>query len=250
MKMIGLIPARSGSKRVAEKNVREFFGHPLMAYTIVTALKSGVFSKVFVSTDSENYARIARHYGADVSFLRPSEIAGERSTDAEWVEHTLKTFKTMGEAYDSFSILRPTSPFRTAQTIQRAFKEFISASDIDSLRAVEKCAQHPAKMWVQKETLITPLLEQDPLQPLHSRPYGTLPVVFVQNASLEMAVTRVIEEEHTIAGRRILPFFTQGYEGVDINEPYDLLYAEHLVRSGEVVLTPIAQKPLLQPSGV
>ena len=95
------------------KNVRLLAGHPTIAYTIGPALDSGVFESVIVSTDSEEIAAIARHYGAEVPFLRPAEFAGDTSPDIEWVEFTLTQLGRQGRAWDCFSLLRPTSPFRT-----------------------------------------------------------------------------------------------------------------------------------------
>jgi CMP-N,N'-diacetyllegionaminic acid synthase len=173
--VVALIPARAGSKRVPDKNVRPLAGHPLMAYSIAAALQSGVFSSVVVSTDSEPYARIAKHYGADVPFLRPDAFAGDLSPDIEWVEYTLKRLKETGNHYDCFSILRPTSPFRLPETIRRAWEAFLSAEGVDSLRAVEKCTQHPGKMWVVRGGRMHPLLPLSPAeQPWHSSQYQAL----------------------------------------------------------------------------
>lgn len=110
--VVALIPARAGSKRVADKNIRRLSGHPVMAYTISAAVQSGIFSDVIVSTDSEHYADIARHYGADVPFLRPQQLAGDVSPDIEWLAYTLDRLRDEGREYECFSILRPTSPFR------------------------------------------------------------------------------------------------------------------------------------------
>ena len=88
--IVALIPARSGSKRVSDKNVRELAGHPFLAYSVAAALDSGVFDAVIVSTDSEEYARIGRHYGAEVPFLRPPEMATDTSPDIKFVEFTLR----------------------------------------------------------------------------------------------------------------------------------------------------------------
>src|SRR5688572_29749983 len=217
---VALIPARSGSKRVSDKNVRMLGGHPLLAYTIAAAQGAALFSRVVVSTDSGEYANIARHYGADVPFLRPEAYAGDLSPDIDWIEFTLATLAGSGERYDSFSILRPTNPFRHAGTIQRAFEQFRSDSAADSLRAVEKCRQHPGKMWIVRGQRMTPLLPfSNDRQPWHSSQYQALPDVYVQNASLEMAWSRVVFEGRTIAGDVIAPFFTEGYEGFDINRP-------------------------------
>ena len=127
--IVALIPARSGSKRVPDKNIRLLAGHPLIAYSIAAALQSRVFKTVMVSTDSERYADIARYYGAEVPFLRPAAIAGDISPDIEWVLHTLNQLRDLGQQTDCFSILRPTSPFRLPETIRRAWQEFESSPE-------------------------------------------------------------------------------------------------------------------------
>lgn len=245
---IALIPARSGSKRVAGKNIRVFGGHPLLAYAVSSARASGVFARVIVSTDSPEYAAVARHYGADVPFLRPAELSGDVSPDFDWVDFTMKSLADAGDRYDSFSILRPTSPFRQASTIQRAFGQFQADPGADSLRAVERCRQHPGKMWVVRGQRMTPLL---PLwtnaQPWHSSQFQALPEVFVQNASLEIAWSRVVFERGTIAGDVVAPFLTEGYEGFDINRPEDWAAAEALLSSGAARL-PVVSVAAFTPS--
>jgi N-acylneuraminate cytidylyltransferase len=242
--IVALIPARAGSKRVAGKNIRPLAGHPVIAYTIAAARQSGIFSAVIVSTDSEKYAEIARYYGAEVPFLRPNEIAGDVSPDIEWLEFTLKRLKEMGREYNCFSLLRPTSPFRLPETIQRAWHEFLAEEGVDSLRAVEKCKQHPGKMWVVRGKRMMPLLPFGPPElPWHSTPYQVLPLVYAQNASLEIAWTRVVLDAHSIAGNVLMPFFTGEYEGFDVNQPYDWQYAEELVRSGQARLPVVPQLP-------
>lgn len=242
--IVALIPARSGSKRVPDKNIRPLAGHPVIAYSISAALQSGVFSAVVVSTDSARYAKIARHYGAEVPFLRPVEIAGELSPDIEWVQYTLKRLRDEGRNYDCFSILRPTSPFRRPETIQRAWQQFLAEEGVDSLRAVEKCKQHPGKMWVIRGKRMMPLLPLNPPeQPWHSGQYQALPEVYVQNASLEIAWTRVVFDGRTIAGNVLMPFLTQGYEGVDVNDARDWRLAEELAQSEPGSLPAVEQSP-------
>jgi CMP-N,N'-diacetyllegionaminic acid synthase len=242
--IVALIPARSGSKRVPDKNIKPLAGHPVMAYTISAALQSGIFSDVILSTDSPRYADIARYYGAEVPFLRPAELAGDQSPDIEWVEYTLNRLRQKGRTYDCFSLLRPTSPFRLPQTIRRAWTAFLAENGVDSLRAVEKCTQHPAKMWVVRGRRMMPLLPFGPSQqPWHSSQYPSLPEIHVQNASLEIAWTRVVFEERTIAGNVLMPFLTTEYEGFDVNNPYDWKLAEELVSSGDAKLPIVAQPP-------
>src|SRR6202008_2664759 len=162
-------------------------GHPLIAYTIAAAKESGVFDAVVVSTDSEHYAAIARHCGAEVPFLRPAEMAADTSSDIEWIKHALQQLLSHGRGYDAFALLRPTSPCRKAATIRRAWTQFVAESGVDSLRAVEKCEQHPAKMWIVRGNRMHPLAPMGwgPV-PYHSMQYAALPSVHVQKASLEI----------------------------------------------------------------
>jgi CMP-N,N'-diacetyllegionaminic acid synthase len=237
---LALIPARAGSKRVPNKNIRVLGAHPLIAYTIGSALRSNLFKRVIVSTDSAEIAAIAGHYGAEVPFLRPAEYAEDNSPDIEWVRHLLKAILPESPT-KHFSILRPTSPFRQPETIQRACQQFEeAANEIDSLRAVELCTQHPAKMWRIEGGLLHPVLANPDTKgtPWHSTPYQALPKIYVQNASLEIAHCTVPIESGTIAGKVILPFITTGYEGFDINLPEDWIVAEHLIQTGAAILPP------------
>lgn len=242
--VVALIPARSGSKRVADKNIRPLAGHPVIAYSISAAIQSGIFAAVIVSTDSERYAEVARYYGAEVPFMRPAEFSGDTSPDIEWVEYTLKRLSAEGRAFDCFSILRPTSPFRLPETIQRAWSEFCAETGVDSLRAVEKCSQHPGKMWVIRGRRMLPLLPIGPAdQPWHSSQYPSLPEVYVQNASLEIAWSRVVLEDRTIAGHVVMPFLTCNAEGFDVNQAYDWGLAEHMAQNGQAQLCRIFKAP-------
>jgi N-acylneuraminate cytidylyltransferase len=241
---IALVPARSGSKRVSDKNIRLLGGHPLIAYSVVPARQSGVFDAVVVATDSELYAEIARHYGAETPFLRPPAISSDTSPDIEWVEFVLDRLQRLGRTYDCFAILRPTSPFRKAHTIQRAWQCFRDAEGIDSLRAVEKVEQHPGKMWVVRHDRMLPLLPLSPeATPWHSQQYAALPAVYVQNASLEIAWSRVVRDGRSIAGAVMRPFFTEGDEGLDINRPEDWWHARFLIERGAATLPQIDRPP-------
>jgi len=242
--IVALIPARSGSKRVPDKNIKLLAGHPLIAYSIAAALRSRIFAAVIVSTDSQQYLDVAKHYGAESPYLRPPEIAGDLSPDIEWVAYTLERLRMDGRTFDCFSILRPTSPFRHASTIVRAWQQFLSEEGVDSLRAVEKCKQHPGKMWLVRGNRMLPLLPLSPAeQPWHSSQYQALPEVYVQNASLEIAWSKVVFEGRTIAGNVQMPFFTQAHEGFDVNHPEDWRLAEEMVRSGQANLPAVSQAP-------
>lgn len=241
---VAFIPARSGSKRVPNKNIKPLGGHPMLAYTVRAAIDSGVFDAVICATDSEAYADVARHYGAEVPFLRSGEISGDKSPDIEWVVWMLNTLKQQGREFEIFSILRPTSPFRLPETIRRAWDTFINDSGADSLRAIEKCKQHPGKMWVIRGKRMLPVMPfTNGTTPWHSSQYAALPEIFAQDASLEIAWSRIALEHNSIAGEAIIPFISQGLEGFDINEPEDWLLAEHYLAKGEARLPTISISP-------
>ena len=216
----------------------------MLAYTVRAAIDSGVFDAVICATDSALYADVARHYGAEVPFLRSSEISGDKSPDIEWVVWILNTLKEQGRDYEIFSILRPTNPFRLPETIRRAWDAFTSDSGADSLRAIEKCKQHPGKMWVVRNRRLLPVMPfANGAIPWHSSQYAALPEIYAQDASLEIAWSRIALEQNSIAGEAIIPFISQGLEGFDINEHEDWLLAEHYLAKGEAQLPVIHQSP-------
>jgi len=236
-KSVAFIPARSGSKRVPDKNIKLLNGHPMLAYTVRAAIDSGVFDSVICATDSEIYADVARHYGAEVPFLRSSVISGDKSPDIEWVVWMLNMLNQSGREFEIFSILRPTSPFRLPDTIRRAWEMFINDPTADSLRAIEKCKQHPGKMWMIRGKRMLPLIPFSLGEtPWHSSQYAALPEVYAQDASLEIAWSRVPLQQNSIAGEAIIPFISQGLEGFDINDLEDWWLAERLLAKQEAIL--------------
>lgn len=121
MKNIAIIPARSGSKGLEDKNIRIFNGKPLLAYSVEVAIMSGLFNEVFVSTDSEKYAEIGREYGAHVPFLRSPELSSDTASSWDAVKETLNCYEKIGATFHTIALLQPTSPLRTAQDITNAF---------------------------------------------------------------------------------------------------------------------------------
>jgi CMP-N,N'-diacetyllegionaminic acid synthase len=227
--VVALIPAKGTSLRLPGKNVRPLAGHPLIAYTIAAARETDLFTEVVVSTESPETAAISTRYGATV-VDRPAELATSSSPDVDWVLHAMT-----GRSEDAFAILRPTSPFRRASTIRRAWDRLLELGDrADSVRAVERSRQHPAKMWRVDGELMRPVLARpDDGTPWHSMQTQLLPEVWVQNSSLEIAWARVLEGERpTIAGERIAPFFTEGAEGFSLDYPGDFEAAERMHEEG------------------
>ncbi len=143
-KILAFIPARSGSKGLKDKNIKPLCGRELISYTICAALESGVFDRVVVSTDDENYAQISRRWGADVPFLRSPETS---SDSASTLSALLETLEKIGQSYDAVAILQPTSPLRTARDIVNAAELFVT-KDADSVVSVFKFPHSLA--WVGK----------------------------------------------------------------------------------------------------
>ena len=240
---VAFVPARSGSERVPGKNVRPLAGHPLLAYAIGTALQSGCFARVVVSTDSEEIADVARWYGADVPFLRPAAYATSTSPDIEWLAHTLEHLE---ERYDLFALIRATNPFRGPDTVTRGLGQLLDTPEADSIRAVESVKQHPGKMWLLAEDgrTMSPLLDQSHLEVAwHAGQDQALPEVYVQNSALEIAWTRVVSENGTREGAVLAPFLTHGLEGFNVDDEEDWERAERLVASGDAALTEVGRPP-------
>ena len=245
---VAFVPARSGSERVPGKNIRPLAGHPLLAYAIETALQSGCFERVVVSTDSEEIAGVARWYGADVPFLRPPEYATSTSPDIEWLSYTLER---LDDRYPLFALIRATNPFRGPDVVRRGLDQLLGTPEADSIRAVERVKQHPGKMWLLAGDgrTMTPLLDQSELEVAwHAGQYQALPDVYSQNSALEIAWTRVVAETGTREGEVLAPFLTQGLEGFNVDDEEDWERAERLVGGGDAALPEVGRSPYAPPS--
>ena len=144
MKTLAMITARGGSKRIPRKNIKEFNGKPIIAYSIEAALSSGVFDEVMVSTDDEEIAEIAKKYGAKVPFFRSEKTANDFATTVDVIEEVLNTYRERGEEFDIFCCIYPTAPFITAKRLKDAVEE-LSASDADSLIPVVRFSYPPQR---------------------------------------------------------------------------------------------------------
>jgi CMP-N,N'-diacetyllegionaminic acid synthase len=239
--VVALIPARSGSERVPDKNVRPLGGHPLLAYAVATARQAKIFDRVICSTDSGKIAEVAQRYGADVPFLRPAAFATATSPDIEWISHALEQ---LDEHYDLLAIVRATNPFRGPDALRRGLAQLLATPEADSIRAVERVKQHPGKMWVLEGKTMRPLLDQAHLDVAwHAGQYQALPEVYVQNSALEIAWTRVVSQTGTREGRVVAPYLTNGYEGFNIDDEEDWDRARRLVEAGAVSLPDVTLPP-------
>lgn len=144
MSCLAIIPARSGSKGLPDKNIKILGGKPLMGWTISAAIESGCFDEIMVSTDSDEYARIAEEYGASVPFLRNEETSGDSASSWDMVREVVDKYVRIGKGFDSFCLLQPTSPLRNSGDIIKAFK-IMSEKNAKAVVSVCECEHSP--LW-------------------------------------------------------------------------------------------------------
>ena len=232
MTAVAFIPARSGSVRIPDKNIKPLGGKPLMAWAIEAALESGVFSGVYMSSDDEFYLGTGVAWGAN-PIRRPAEYATTTSPDYQWFRHALMDTWEDTRA-DMVAILRCTSPFLKAETIARAVNLLQSDKKADSVRAVRRVREHPGKMWIAHGFRMLPLMPYRLNDtPWHSNQTGELPEVYVQTAGLEVVRTEAVWQTSTISGDAVIPFILEGEEALDINTPEDWGMAETIVKARE-----------------
>jgi CMP-N,N'-diacetyllegionaminic acid synthase len=230
--VLAIIPAREGSKGLPEKNIRPLAGHPLIAYSIKAALQSPSVSRVIVSTDSEKIACIAKSYGAEVPFMRPSNLAQDLSTDLEVFDHALQWLKTYENYIPDLVVqFRPTSPVRFIDDIENCINK-LKNSDADSLRIVTNAFHTPFKMWLlHKENFyMQPLLKQDVIAEPYNQPRQNLPEVYWQVGTLDVIRTKVITDQKSMSGKSILPYIIDPQFAIDIDDLLSFNHAEELIK--------------------
>lgn len=243
---IALIPARSGSERVPNKNIRTLMGHPLIAYSIAQAKESGIFAKVIVSTDSSVIADISLHYGCDKVILRPESISGTLSPDIEWILHALDSGLVDS---DFFGILRVTSPIRKSRDLSESLSILISEEG-DSIRAIKPVNEHPGKMWILegkgRAGQINPLLKQPPRQKIayHARQYQDLPKYYVQTSSFEFIRTESVVANRTREGKKPMGYVIDYPQTLTVDYEADFEYLKYLCSIKKIDLPSINCEPI------
>lgn len=235
MSVLVIIPARSGSKGIRDKNIKMFAGHPLIAYSITAAFFVRYVSDVIVSTDSYEIAEVAKRYGASVPFLRPASIAEDHSRDIAFCEHALANLK--GD-YDYIVILRPTSPIRPHGFINKGILKLADTVGADALRAVTLAPATPYKMWELRGDRITPLLSDPDISEGYNAPRQALPAVYWQTGHLDV-IRRETIEKGSITGGYVLPLVIDRKYCVDIDTMEDWEAAEQRYKrytSTEIVM--------------
>jgi len=233
--ILALIPARGGSKGIPRKNIRNFAGYPLIAWSIAAGSQSHTVNRVIVSTDDEEIAAVAREYGAEVPFMRPPELAQDRTTDLPVFEHALKWLEDI-EAYkpDIVIQLRPTSPIRPKDCIDGAVKTLMEHSQADCVRGVVTAGQNPYKMWRFNgyDKPMRPLLEVEGVTEPYNAPRQILPPVYWQTGHIDVIRTSTITRRHSLTGNVIYPHVIDSRYTVDIDTLSDWAKYEALIYHG------------------
>jgi len=209
--ILALIPARGGSKGIPRKNVLVVDGKPLLAHTIEQALASRYITRTIVSTDDAEIAAVARHYGAEVPFERPSEYAKDLSPDVDVFRHALTWLREREKFQCSLVVhLRPSAPVRHVSVIDEAIELMLRRPDADSLRSVSAPRQTPYKMWRVQDGWLRPMLILDGVRESYCLPRQRLPAVWWQNGYIDIVRPNVVLESGLMCGHAILPFVIEG----------------------------------------
>lgn len=224
MRVLGLIPARGGSKGVPRKNVRPLGGRPLIAWTVMAALDAARLSRVVVSTDDAEIADAARFAGAEVPFLRPPELARDDTPTLPVVQHALRTLEAEGDRYDAVCLLQPTNPFRTAATIDACIAR-MDESGADAVVSVLPVPAEHNPHWVYFRGADGALrLATGEPQPIPRR--QALPPAFHREGSVYVSRMRCVLELGSLYGERVLGVEVDPRYSVNIDTPDDWARAE------------------------
>jgi len=227
-RITALIPARSGSLRVPNKNIRLLNGHPIIAYTIKTAVESEKFESIIVASDSQVICEIGKYYGAHVIVKRDELDSSHLSRDIDWLTNLYNSGYLTAS---NFAILRPTSPLRSIKLMAACIEAF-SVSGSDSLRTITKVKEHPGKMWIlNQNSRITPYLDQTNFEyTTHSMQYQSLQELYIQTSVFEIAKTSVIPETRSREGNTIIGYITDGIDSHSIDSESDYNYLKYLIK--------------------
>jgi CMP-N,N'-diacetyllegionaminic acid synthase len=222
LEVLALIPARGGSRSIPRKNVVELGGHPLIYYSIEQAIQSQQISRVIVTTDDDEIAKVALESGAEVPFKRPGEFATDTAQDYGVFRHALEWLEEH-ESYvpDLVVHLRPTGPIRKVELIDQAIGMMLANPDADSLRSMSPAELTPYKMWQFDGVFASPVIVDPENSESHSAPRQSLPPVYWQNGYVDVIRPRTVMDLNSMAGKHVLPFV--------VSEPiYELDYPDDI----------------------
>jgi len=224
-KVVALIPARAGSKGVPHKNIRPLGGHALIEWSIVACKKSKRVDRVIVSTDSVEYQSLCRGFGAEVPFLRPAKISGDRSTDYEFIVHALDRLAANGEEPDYIVHIRPTTPLRAPELIDAAIEAFGSVGTIaTALRSVHEMAESAYKTFeIAPGGQLKRLGSDSTALDAANDARQAFPKTYIPNGYVDVLSTAFIREFRLLHGDHVIPFVTPTVAEVDTEDDFDFL---------------------------
>jgi YrbI family 3-deoxy-D-manno-octulosonate 8-phosphate phosphatase len=235
--ILALIPARGGSKGIPRKNIRNFAGFPLIAWSIAAGRQSKMVTRLIVSTDDEEIASVAREHGAEAPFLRPAELARDNSLDLPVFEHALQWLEE-NEGYKPEVLvqLRPTSPIRPRSCVDDAISLLLQHPRADCVRGVVPAGQNPHKMWriSKPDDPMTPLLEVPGIAEPYNAPRQILPPVYWQTGHIDAIRISTITRQHSLTGNNIYPLIIDPRYTIDIDNLADWARYEAMVYSGSL----------------
>jgi CMP-N,N'-diacetyllegionaminic acid synthase len=228
-KIIVIIPARGGSKSLPNKNILPLNGKPLLCYSVTYALDCKSVDKVVVSTDSQDIADIAKDCGAETPFIRPSEYSQDDTRDYPVMKHALEFFDGIGEIFDIYVLLRPTSPIRPSGLIERAIKILENNPSASSVRSVAKIKEHPYRAWCDGSDgsmrgFVDSIVES------YNIPRQELPDIYFQTGDIE-AIRRITLLNGSVSGHNVFPLVIEHDEMADIDHINDFKNAEEKLKS-------------------
>lgn len=238
--ILALIPARGGSKSIPRKNIKHLGGYPLIAYSIAAGLQAKHVDRVVVTTDDDEIAEIASHYGAEVPFMRPKALGEDYITDLPVFLHALKWFDD-NESWspDAVVHLRPTSPFRPRNCIDEAVECILKDDQADSVRGVTPSGENPFKMWQLQNGAMKPLIRTQDKES-YNMPRQQLPSTYWHSGHIDIITYKTITEKKSMSGDRILPYLIDPQYAVDLDTPVDWRYAEYLIQQKpDLVIKPL-----------
>lgn len=236
MKKLAIIPARSGSRGLPDKNIKNLQGKPLMAYTIEAAIASEQFDEVMVSTDSKEYAEIAIEYGASVPFLRSADNAGDTSSSWDVVKEVLRNYEKEGKTFEQVALLQPTSPLRTKDDILNGFQ---TMNEKDAEFVVSVCEVEHSPLWAN--TLPNDQSMENFIDPkVMALPRQQIPTYYRLNGAFYLVNVQYLLSNDDLYGGKSYAFIMERKNSVDIDDIFDYKYAETLLKMNNI----FTQEPL------
>ena len=227
LNILGIIPARGGSKGVPLKNIKDLGGKPLIAWAIEEALKAKGLTKVIVSTDDRDIKNIGLEYGAEVPFLRPEELATDKARAIPVLQHAVKFLLGKGCTFNAVMMLQPTSPMRLAKDIAASIEMMVKDPGCSSVISVTGVGEyHPARMkYLEEGVLIDPPF----CEAYENQPRQELRPMYIRSGAIYLVKTSVLMEENSLKGNRSLGYVMPKERSVNIDAPFDFELAEWLM---------------------